>query len=66
MTIQLNGETYEIKEGSTIGDLLTLLNMQNEPVVTELDGQALTQQEYASSVLLEGSRVEVIRLAAGG
>ncbi len=66
MTIQLNGETHEIKEGSTIGDLLTLLNMQNEPVVTELDGQALTQQEYASSVLLEGSRVEVIRLAAGG
>ncbi|MBG70568.1 MAG: thiamine biosynthesis protein ThiS [Roseibacillus sp.] len=66
MTIQLNGETHEIREGSTIGDLLTLLNMQNEPVVTELDGQALTQQEYASSVLLEGSRVEVIRLAAGG
>ena len=66
MTIQLNGETHEIREGSTIGDLLTLLNMQNEPVVTELDGQAVTQQEYASSVLLEGSRVEVIRLAAGG
>ena len=66
MTIQLNGETHEIREGSTIGDLLTLLNMQNEPVVTELDGQALTQQEYASSVLLEGSRVEVVRLAAGG
>jgi len=66
MTIQLNGETHEIKEGSTVSDLLNLLNMQNEPVVTELDGQALTQQEYASSVLLEGSRVEVIRLAAGG
>ncbi|MBB81383.1 MAG: thiamine biosynthesis protein ThiS [Roseibacillus sp.] len=66
MTIQLNGETHEIQEGSTVSDLLNLLNMQNEPVVTELDGQALTQQEYASSVLLEGSRVEVIRLAAGG
>tara|TARA_Y100000766_G_scaffold157981_1_gene135793 strand:+ start:1337 stop:1537 length:201 start_codon:yes stop_codon:yes gene_type:complete len=66
MTIQLNGETYEIKEGSTIGDLLTLLNMQNEPIVTELDGQALTHHDYASSILLEGSRVEVIRLAAGG
>ena len=66
MTIQLNGETHEIQEGSTVSDLLNLLNMQNEPVVTELDGQALTQQEYDSSVLLEGSRVEVIRLAAGG
>ena len=66
MTIILNGETHEIQEGSTISDLLTLLNMKNEPIVTELDGQALTRHDYASSILLEGSRVEVIRLAAGG
>ena len=66
MTIILNGETHEVQEGSTVSDLLTLLEMKNEPIVTELDGQALTHHDYASSILLEGSRVEVIRLAAGG
>lgn len=66
MTIILNGETHEVREGSTISDLLTVLNMKNEPIVTELDGRALTHHDYASSILLEGSRVEVIRLAAGG
>ena len=66
MTIILNGETHEVQEGSTVSDLLTLLDMKNEPIVIELDGQALTHHDYASSILLEGSRVEVIRLAAGG
>jgi sulfur carrier protein len=66
MTIILNGDSYDLKEGSTVDDLLTLLGLLNDPIVTELDGQALTRQDYASSTLLEGSRVEVIRLAAGG
>ncbi len=66
MTITLNGDSYDLKEGSTVSDLLTLLNLLSDPIVTELDGQALTRRDYASSILLEGSRVEVIRLAAGG
>ncbi|HCQ38206.1 MAG: thiamine biosynthesis protein ThiS [Roseibacillus sp.] len=66
MTITLNGDNYDLKEGSTVSDLLNLLNLLSQPIVTELDGQALTRHDYASSILLEGSRVEVIRLAAGG
>ena len=66
MTIILNGESHELEEGSGIEDLLKAFKLLNNPIVVELDGRALTRRDYKSATLSEGSRVEVIRLAAGG
>ena len=66
MTVILNGKTFDLETGSTVRDLLLLLNLLDTPIAVELNGGALTRQEYSSSLLADGSRIEVIRLAAGG
>lgn len=66
MTVILNGKTFDLETGSTVRDLLLLLNLLDTPIAVELNGGALTRQEYSSSILADGSRIEVIRLAAGG
>ncbi|MCH2062717.1 MAG: sulfur carrier protein ThiS [Roseibacillus sp.] len=66
MQIILNGTAHTVDSGSTVGDLLNALNLAHRPVVTELDGRALSRSDHASTALSEGAKVEIIVLAAGG
>ncbi|MFT3991747.1 MAG: sulfur carrier protein ThiS [Luteolibacter sp.] len=69
MNITLNGAPYEISEtaGSIpLNDLLQRLELAGKPVVIELDETAIFQRDYTNTLVSEGSRVEVVALAAGG
>ena len=66
MQIILNGKAHTVESGATIADLLKALDLAHRPVVTELNGQALSRGDHASTSLSEGARVEIIVLAAGG
>ena len=66
MQIILNGTAHTVESAATVADLLNALNLAHRPVVTELDGQALSPGDHASTALSEGARVEIIVLAAGG
>ena len=66
MQIILNGSTHTVENDSTVADLLKSLDLLHKPVVTELDGQALSRSDHSSTTLSKGARVEIIVLAAGG
>ncbi|MBL9152187.1 MAG: sulfur carrier protein ThiS [Verrucomicrobiales bacterium] len=67
MTIHLNGEAKAIEGGPCpVTELLERLGLGGQPVLVELDGQALLRTEFADSVVSDGSQVEVIRMVAGG
>lgn len=65
MNITLNGDPHETN-ASTIAELVDSLGLPVPTLLIEHDGTALRHDEWAVSALSENSRVEMLRIAAGG
>lgn len=65
MKITLNGEPYETS-ARNIAELVESLGLPAPTLLIEHDGNALRREEWAGSALSENSRVEMLRIAAGG
>lgn len=65
-TIILNGQPTPAATPLTIEALLASLGLAGKPVVVELNQQAVTPSSHSLTVVEDGSRVEIITLAAGG
>jgi sulfur carrier protein len=66
MKIQLNGHSHEISTDLTVTALLESIGFGGKPCVVELDEQAVFPRDYGTITVTDGSRVEVVTLAAGG
>ena len=66
MRIQLNGESYESTGAITVAELLERLQIQGARVAVELNLDILPKNEYPTTVLQEGDRVEVVHFVGGG
>ena len=66
MKIQLNGVPQEIDCAMSVTDLLAHIGLSGKPVVVEIDEQAVFPRDYPQVIVGEGTKVEVIMLAAGG
>ena len=67
MTIIINGQSNSsFPSPISVSELLEKLNLSTLPVLVEVDRTALLPREYSSSLLKEGSVIEIIRVAAGG
>ena len=64
--IILNGKQHLIQAGQSVLDLLSSLGMGAQPVVVELNEQAIIPSLFASSILARGDRVEIVSIVAGG
>ncbi|RRJ82692.1 sulfur carrier protein ThiS [Aestuariirhabdus litorea] len=65
MQIQLNGEAYQLEEGSTLATLITGLEMTGR-IAVELNLEIVPRSEHAEKVLQPGDRVEIVRAIGGG
>ena len=66
VTIQLNGETRELRVARDIPGLLAELDLASPALLVEHNGLALRKDEWPGRGLAEGDRVEIIRIVAGG
>ena len=66
ITIQLNGKPHPLPGPATLADLLATLGLAGKPVVVELDLEAVFPRDFATTSVRDGSRVEIVTLAAGG
>ena len=64
--ITLNGQPHTITVPITIASLLESLDISRKPVVVELNGNALPPSEHSTAEVTDGSKLELITLAAGG
>lgn len=62
----INGEVMDIKEGTTISELLKILNLDCQKLVVEVDLEILNKDEFTSRKLTSESKVEIIRFVGGG
>ena len=66
MKIQLNGQPHEIAAAMTVSELLESIGFGGKPCVVELDEQAVFPRDFPTVRVADGSRVEIVTLAAGG
>ena len=66
MTIQLNGEPFDIAGPVTIGALLASLNIDPRIVAVEHNVVVVKRQHYDDTFIKDGDEVEIVRFVGGG
>jgi thiamine biosynthesis protein ThiS len=66
MQVIVNGESADIKDGSTVTELLEHLQISRERVAVEISLQIVPKVAYDSHFLSEGDRIEIVHFVGGG
>jgi sulfur carrier protein len=66
MRISLNGRESDAAGAETVAELIGRLELPPETVLIEHNGVALHRREWPQKTLIDGDRLEIIRVVAGG
>ena len=66
MTLQINGEVREFPKLANVAELVAQLALPPATLLVEHNRSALRREEWASTPLADGDRIELLRIAAGG
>jgi len=66
MLVTVNGKPVEVKEGSTLANLLDNLQIKREFVAVELNLDIIPKAAYDSRALASGDVIEIVQFVGGG
>jgi sulfur carrier protein len=66
MTIVVNGETRTVAPGTTVAALIGELGFGDRRVAIECNREVVPRARHATTVLVEGDRLEVVTFVGGG
>ena len=66
MKIAVNGEEKEIESGTTLGELLSRLDLKQDRLAIELNRRILRRSDWSSATLAEGDAIEIVSFVGGG
>lgn len=66
MKIQVNGNTREYCEGSTVADIVADLKLTEKRIAIEFNQEILPFNQYSTQQLKAGDRVEIVQAIGGG
>ena len=64
--IQLNGDLYEINNGTSLNELLNKLKIQKNKVAIEVNGEIVEKKKYSNLILNKNDKVEIVQFIGGG
>jgi sulfur carrier protein len=64
--IQLNGDPYEISNGTNLNELLNKLKIQKNKVAVEVNGAIIEKKKYTNFILNKNDKVEIVKFIGGG
>ena len=64
--IQLNGDLYEISDGTNLNELLNNLKIQKNKVAIEVNGEIVEKNKYPNLILKKDDKVEIVLFIGGG
>ena len=64
--IQLNGDPYEINDGTNLNELLNKLKIKKNKVAVEVNGEIVEKNKYLNLILNKGDKVEIVQFIGGG
>ena len=68
MKIRLNGTDHQVpdREEISVAGLLKRLDLGEQAVLVEVNGEALYAREFSKKLIHGGDVVEIVRMVAGG
>jgi thiamine biosynthesis protein ThiS len=66
ITVRLNGEPREVREGLSVEELLLHLELHPKLVVVEHNGDILRRDAYAAAPVRDGDNLELVHFVGGG
>jgi len=66
MQILLNGEMRQIKDNCNIAALIQELNLEKKRLAIEVNLEIIPRSQFATHILAEGNKVEIIHAIGGG
>lgn len=66
MQVLSNGSPLDVPDGCTVDDLLQQLGLGAKWVLVERNGEPVNRRDTATTVLVPGDRLELVRAVAGG
>lgn len=66
ITVKLNGEEEQLREGMTVSELLEERRVRQEYVTVEISEEIIEKDKYSTTALNEGDEVEFIYYMGGG
>jgi sulfur carrier protein len=66
MQIEVNGQSRDVPDGSSVADLLRLLDVNQPHVAVEVNLDVVPRARHAETTLRAGDRLEVVTLVGGG
>ena len=64
--IQLNGDPYEINNGTNLIELLEKLKIKKNKVAIEVNGEIIEINKYSNLILNKDDKVEIVHFIGGG
>ena len=64
--IKLNGDPYEIKDGTNLNELLIKLKIEKNKVAIEVNGEIIHKDKYPNFLLNKDDKVEIVHFIGGG
>ena len=66
MHLTVNGEARDVPEEVTLVGLMQSLGLKPELTAVQRNDDIVSRDEHATTVLLEGDTIELIRIVGGG
>lgn len=66
MKIQLNGIVEDLEPGTSVEGLLALRGIHPQMAAVDVNGELVRRKDRGTRLLLDGDKVEVVRMIAGG
>jgi len=64
--IQLNGDPYEVINGTNLNELLNKLKLKKNKIAIEVNGEIIEKSKYPNLILRRDDKVEVVHFIGGG
>tara|TARA_B100000029_G_scaffold469834_1_gene508059 strand:+ start:345 stop:563 length:219 start_codon:yes stop_codon:yes gene_type:complete len=64
--IQLNGDPYEVDNGTNLIELLNKLKIKKNKVAIEVNGEIIEKNKYPNLILNKNDKVEIVHFIGGG
>ncbi|HEY7159859.1 MAG TPA: sulfur carrier protein ThiS [Acidobacteriota bacterium] len=62
----MNGSQMEIMEGTTVSDLLKILEIGNGPIAVEQNLEIVSKSDYTNRAINDGDKIEIVHFVGGG
>ena len=66
MRIQINGEPREIPDGTTLAQLVSILQLKPEQIAIELNRTVVRRAEWSNATLRDDDTLEIVHFVGGG